>query len=307
LIAVMADPPEDRELLKAAARLSLDLRLPFLEKPPEPPGKKKRKPRPGDAPADPGWELLLTVTPGRLELRTPGQISQDEEFAGGKAIFADLSGIDTSSGPGRSHDQPIARAVGLGKKKPVDADGNKRDLVVIDATAGFGEDAWTLAALGCQVLAVERSGVMAMLLRDALIRAIVGHSDVVGRVHVVNADAKHLLRRMSRVDDEHAGELPDEVKRFLTPDVVLLDPMFPTGRKTAERKPMKAIRRLVGDDVDAPELLSWALRSGARRVVVKRPAKGDVIPGPWGEPDVVAEGKSVRFDVYLPLSGKKKP
>lgn len=296
MIAVVADPSEDRDLFKAAARLSLDLRLPFLEKIPDVPKKKRRIN--ADAPPDPGWELLLVVTQGRLELRTPGQISGDEEFAGGKPIYADFSNIDIVSGAGRSHSQPIAKAVGLGKKKPTDEAGNKREIVVIDATAGWGEDTWTLAGLGCRVLAVERSGVMTMLLRDALIRSIIGHSEVVNRVSVVNADAKHLLRRMSQVEGEHA-ELPSEMKMFLKPDVVMLDPMFPTGRKTGERKSMKALRRLVGDDPDAGELLAYAVTCGAHRVVVKRPAKGDRIEGWWGEPDVVHEGKSVRFDVYI--------
>ncbi len=49
-IALAADPPKDVDLLRAAARLSVDLGLPFLEKP-----------------AKTGHDMLLVVTPGRVD------------------------------------------------------------------------------------------------------------------------------------------------------------------------------------------------------------------------------------------------
>src|SRR3990167_1706775 len=41
---------------------------------------------------------------------------------------------------------------------------------VLDATAGFGRDAFILSNLGCEVLMVERSPVLASMLKDALNR-----------------------------------------------------------------------------------------------------------------------------------------
>ena len=43
--------------------------------------------------------------------------------------------------------------------------------LVVDATAGLGEDAFLLAAAGCRVLLFERDPVIAALLRDAFERA----------------------------------------------------------------------------------------------------------------------------------------
>jgi 16S rRNA (guanine1516-N2)-methyltransferase len=80
------------------------------------------------------------------------------------------------------------------------------------------------------------------------------------------------------------------------PDVVYLDPMFPTGRKTAERKAMRVLRLISGDDLDADRLLGAALKVARRRVVVKRPLRGEALRG--AEPMVMHRGKSLRFDVY---------
>ena len=281
LCCCCADPSDDQELLRAAARLSVDLDLPLFAK----------------APAS-GFQMHLVAAPGRLELRVVG--GPDEEIVGGRPVFADLSLIDVSSNAGRSLKQPIAKALGIKKR-------SDPALTVIDATAGWGEDAWVMAALGCRVLCVERSKIVATLLRDALLRAGIGDMEMLGRISVVTADAKHLLRRVSRLHEEPGGDLPSEMRAFLSPDVVYLDPMFPgsESRRGAERKPMRVLRRLVGDDGDAAELFAWALRVAKKRVVVKRPMKAPplMVPAEFGgsaiEPDIVFEGKGYRFDVVV--------
>lgn len=298
-LAVCADPPSDAALLKAAARLSVDLGLPFIKKP--------RKT---------GYDALVVVTAARLELRV---LRGDAATRGGRPVCADLTRIDAASGPGRSLKQPIARAVG--RKRMADP-----APVVIDATGGFGEDAWLLASLGCQVLTVERSPIVAALLRDGLLRAGVDQPDVLARCHTVRADAKHLLRRIAHALDAAtanrrtnrslslatlakragdaaaavgggAADVPTQLERFYAPDVVYLDPMFPHGRKAAERKPMRVLRRLVGDDTDADELLHWALRVARRRVVVKRPSLADPLADV--KPTTRHKGKAARYDVYV--------
>lgn len=281
LCCCCADPSDDQELLRAAARLAVDLDLPLFAK----------------APAS-GFEMHLVAAPGRLELRVVD--GPDEEIVGGRPVFADLSLIDVSSNAGRSLKQPIAKALGIKKR-------SDPAPTVIDATAGWGEDAWVMAALGCKVLCVERSKIVATLLRDALLRAGIGDMAMLGRVSVVTADSKHLLRRLSRLHEEPASDLPAEMRAFLEPDVVYLDPMFPGSdtRKGAERKPMRVLRRLVGEDGDAAELFAWALRVARKRVVVKRPIKAPPLQVPAGfapvatEPDIVFEGKGYRFDVIV--------
>src|SRR5687768_11433753 len=76
-IGVTADPAADTELLRAAARLSVDLNLPFLESPRKPP-----------------HEMLLVVTPARVELRV---LRGEAAVKGGKPLYADLSQIDATS------------------------------------------------------------------------------------------------------------------------------------------------------------------------------------------------------------------
>lgn len=268
-VEVTADPASEVELLRSAARLSVDLNLPLVADPSE-------------ATAD----LLLVATARRLELRV---LAGEKDLVRGRGAAADLEQLDVTSSAGRSLKQPLAKALGIRKR-------SDPPLTVIDATAGWGEDTWLMAALGCHVLAVERSAVMSVLLRDAIFRAGVEHPDLLGRVHVVRSDARHLLRRLGHLRDPQADDLPAQVLPFLQPDLVYLDPMFAAGRKTAERKPMKVLRLLVGDDADADALLAPALAVATRRVIVKRPAKAPPLAGE--KPTTTYEGKGVRYDAY---------
>lgn len=270
VVAVCAAPPHDEVLLRGAIRLSIDLDLPLV---------RQSRTR--------GVEMLLVTTSSRLELRVVGG---NKLLRGGRAVYVDLSKVNTASGPGRSLRQPIARAVGLkrGTTAPT----------VIDASAGYGADAWLLASLGCQVLAIERHKLVEALLRDGLVRAasVEGFQVVVDRICLVCADALSLLRQMSGTGPCGGHELPEVVDQFRTPDVVYLDPMFPPGRKTAERKPLRVLRRLVGDDTDAGELLATALRVAKQRVVVKRPIRADPL---GSKPTTTHCGKATRYDVYV--------
>jgi len=60
---------------------------------------------------------------------------------------------------------PLSRACGIKQ--------NQRPLI-IDATAGLGQDAFVLAGLGCQVLCIEQNPILASLLEDGLARAMQG-------------------------------------------------------------------------------------------------------------------------------------
>lgn len=220
----------------------------------------------------PDCDLLLVVTAQHLELRV---IRGESDLLGGNAVYADLTAIDTTSPAGRKLDMPLLKAVGIKKGQPDRPS-------VIDCTAGFGEDAWLLASHGCAVTAIERQPVIAALLEDAVRRAETLKPEIAQALTLNRADGLDWLAQRPAAD------------------AIVLDPMFPLGRKAKERKPMRVLRMLAGDDDDAPALLDAALQTGVHRVCVKRPLHAPLIehetrPGP----DVVYKGKAVRFDVYL--------
>lgn len=171
--------------------------------------------------------------------------------------------------------QMVARAAGLrGSLRPS----------VLDATAGLGRDAFVLAALGCQVIMIERQPVIAALLADGLERARLAGgetAEIASRMRLIQADAIMAM-----------GHWNEPV-----PQVIHLDPMFPHRDKSAlVKKEMRVFRPLAGDDLDAPALLSAALGLASHRVVVKRPRKAPAILGQ--APSAQLSGQSSRYDIY---------
>ncbi len=215
-------------------------------------------------------DLALMVGPAGLGL-VP--VTGPKDLTHGHPVRIDWSGIDVTSGPGRAWDQPILKAVGLKSRS--------QGLCIVDGTAGLGEDAFVMASFGAKVVMLERGAVMAAMLEDHLAR--LNGTGIGGRMSVVHADAGTWLN--------------EENIRQAGADVVYLDFMFPSGRKTAERKPMKVLRMLAGGDDDAGLVLEKAIASGVKRVVVKRPAKAAWVGGK--EPSHAIVGKSLRFDVYM--------
>jgi 16S rRNA (guanine1516-N2)-methyltransferase len=145
---------------------------------------------------------------------------------------------------------------------------------VLDATAGLGRDAFTLYTLGCDVICIERSPVVAALFQDGLQRAGI-------ELPLVVCDACEYMAAL------HEKERPD---------VVYLDPMFPERRKSAAvKKEMQYMQALLGAD-DADALFESAIKCARKRVVIKRPAHARQV---GGKPNHSLGGKTVRFDVYL--------
>lgn len=173
--------------------------------------------------------------------------------------------------------QLIAKAVGLNKGEPPN---------VLDLTAGLGRDAFVLAALGCKVQMVERSPVVAALLRDGLERAAAEPeiAAVIAQMQLLEGEAQGILQNIEN-----------------PPAVCYLDPMYPHSKKSAlPGKEMLLFREVVGEDHDAHQLLDAARSVATKRVVVKRPRKAELLNGE--KPDFQITGKSTRYDVYLPVN-----
>ncbi len=217
------------------------------------------------------YDLILVARFDRLELR------ETRRGAAGP-VYADFVGRR----PGAyrrlvgGRGQPLARAVGLPGHTPE----------VFDATAGLGGDAFRLMSLGCRVTAVERSPVVAALLRDGLRRA--------RRVPQLD----ELIKERCKMVVGDACELLAQAASGAGPEVVYLDPMFPSSKHASGlvKKEMRVMRMVVGDDADAGRLFEVARRVAGRRVVVKR-MRHTARLGP--APDVTYRGKIARYDVYL--------
>ena len=165
---------------------------------------------------------------------------------------------------------------------------------VIDATAGFGEDSFLLAATGAQVYMFERDPLIAQLLRDALERASRDEAlaSIVSRMTLIEKDCIDELKAMTLQSyKEKEGQIP-------TPDIIYLDPMFPARTKSAAvKKKFQLIHVLEKPCEDEEELLEAALALKPRKVVIKRPIKGPFLAG--RKPSYSLRGKAIRYDCFV--------
>ena len=164
----------------------------------------------------------------------------------------------------------LARACGVtAKRKPR----------ILDAMAGLGVDGMTLAALGCQVVMIERHTALWAMLESYV--QVTARKDTSGP-EVIHADAWAWLQARSCDDDGF--------------DVIYLDPMFPARRKGA--LPGKVLQFLAElAPVDGRDLRDWielAVQHARSRVVLKRRLRDPAAD----VPDWQVKGRSVRYDVY---------
>jgi 16S rRNA (guanine1516-N2)-methyltransferase len=211
----------------------------------------------------PSADLLLAVTADGLELREGVEAAR-------RGVRVDFRSIDRSA-RSLSRRQPLSRAIG------------REVTTVIDATAGLGGDAALLAMMAYRVTAIERSPIVAALLADGLRRAREDdelNDAIRARLSLVVADARQAIATIDPAE------------------TIYIDPMFPPKRKASAlaKKDVRLVRRLVGDDPDAGELLDVALGLAQRRVVVKRPTHAP--PVNERPPDFEITSKLVRYDVY---------
>lgn len=204
--------------------------------------------------------LCLFLTSEKLTLKLP-------HFS---PLFADFSAASWNKRKSEGKKQGLVRAC-----KPATG------LKIIDATAGWGRDAAILASFGAEVLMLERHPIMAALLTDAL-----AHRDELDkqqmRLSLKRSDAYSYLNNLSK--DEY-------------PDVIYIDPMHPERNKSAlVKKDMQALQQMIGVDDDALELIKLAVSRVKQKVVVKWPQKVKSLLAA----NSCIEGKTVRFDIYLP-------
>ncbi len=213
------------------------------------------------------WQLQHTR--GRLELRElPARRA--------RALYVDFGSARLRRRCREGRRSLLGRAFGLHRGE---------QPAILDATAGFGADAFVLAALGCRVQLLERQSLVAALLEDGLRRARAAggrEAEAARRMELQCCEAREFLC---------ADAAPDF-------DAVYLDPMFPGDSGSAlNKKEMRILHALAGADTDAPDLLAPARRRARHRVVVKRRRRAPPLAD--APPHHSLQGAAVRFDVYL--------
>ena len=236
-----------------------------------------------------GFVLCMEANPSELCLRLDAEqlILTDGELS----VCGDCTRILPRTEHGRLSTELLYKAA---KRKTFG-----EHPVAWDATAGLGEDAFLLAAAGFFVRLYERDPVIAALLEDALIRGLKNPetAETVSRMSLFYEDSIAAMEALSKGSEAHGSGTGTEAREEI-PDVILLDPMFPERRKSALiKKKFQLLQKLERPCADGEELLSAALRTGAKRILIKRPAKGPFLAG--RTPDYSLTGKAVRVDCIV--------
>lgn len=186
--------------------------------------------------------------------------------------------VDIEPRPGEQHSYPapkkdlLAHAIG------------KKTKTVIDATTGWAQDSLAMFRMGYDLQCIERSPVMAELIRDGFNR--LAQKDWMQNRQL--QPPKLLVGNAIKL----LGNLQE------APDCIYLDPMFPPKRKKSAlaKKAMTVLRDILGDDEDRADLFAAAWQATGKRVVVKSP---DYAEPMGGKPSETYQGKLLRYDVYL--------
>ena len=197
---------------------------------------------------------------------------------GNLSLMADFAPMVSRLKQGAIGKELLVRAARLKKMQ----NGSGRPIL-IDATAGLGEDSILLAAAGFSVKMYEQNPMIAALLEDALHRAanLSELSSIVSHMELINADSKEALKCLKE-----------------TVDVVYLDPMFPQRKKSAlTKKKFQLLQQLEMPCDNEEELLHAAMDAHPHKIVIKRPIKGPYLADI--KPDYSISGKAVRYDCLL--------
>ena len=169
--------------------------------------------------------------------------------------------------------QPLVKAIGF-KGEP---------LTIWDVTAGWGQDAFLLALLGCFVTAIEKQDLVFFLLKEGLAHA---NPLKTGSIQCVHSNSINYLNNTLK-----------------NPEVIYMDPLFGKEKKSLSRKPLRILQTLVHEDKpETKKLFQECLKKAQKRVVVKRhrlqtPLKGPLLCS--------FKGRAVCYDVFSPLRQKE--
>lgn len=164
---------------------------------------------------------------------------------------------------------------------------------ILDACAGFGRDALSLAAAGCNVTMYEKNRIVAAITQNALQRARYNKTTnnsipaLFDHIQCHQGDSIKFMKQLSGTD---------------TFDAIYLDPMFPEKKSNAKVKKESRFLRLLAtlDNIEPDHLplLTTALQCPVKRVVLKRPVYAPASKNP--APSGIIAGKTTRYEIFQP-------
>ena len=146
--------------------------------------------------------------------------------------------------------------------------------LVVDATAGLGEDSILLAAAGYRVMMFEYNPVICALLEDAMDRA--RKTD----------ELREIINRMTLIEGDSTEKMSEINER---PEAVFLDGLV--------KKKFQLLQKLEKPATDERKMYEEALKLRPKKIIVKRPLKGPVLEGT--KPSYSIKGKAIRYDCIL--------
>lgn len=156
-------------------------------------------------------------------------------------------------------------------------------LTIVDATAGFGRDAFLLASAGAHVTLIEKNSIVQCLLANGISQLPETYQ------------TRFLLCQGNSI------EILPQIKTSI--DVIYLDPMFEIDRRAKVKKDLQLLQALAKKDgVDNHALFAVAKKIAKQRVVVKRALHADYLTNE--KPSFSLKGKDTRFDVYSYLEAR---
>ena len=155
--------------------------------------------------------------------------------------------------------------------------GVSKDCLIVDATAGLGQDSLKLASLSSKIILLEKVPWIHALLKQGL-NEPENQNSLVSRMEAICIESKYYLSSLKK-----------------KVDVIYLDPMFPNVGKSKAKKEIQALRELTETQEDF-NLLNISLKAAKERVIVKRHKNSNFLAE--RKPTFSIKGQVVRYDVY---------
>jgi 16S rRNA (guanine1516-N2)-methyltransferase len=158
----------------------------------------------------------------------------------------------------------------------------KERLNIFDATAGLLSDSMIFLSLGHNVVAVEQSKIIYLLVNDAIHRA---------------RNRIPFLKNLKFIHDNSIVSYKKSKKSF---DIIYLDPMYPVTKKKIKKsgdlRSIGSILELENLFDKGDYLIDKFMKVDCKKLILKRPLKSEKI---YSNINYQVKGKTTRFDIYL--------